>query len=342
MIIKDGIEFHAAELRKLPGFDGWLPARIPARISNLLNERARFIAEDTVTAELRFVTDAKNIRLTLSAVKPEFGLGLLEVRLFFGNFQQQSYWLKPGEVTTIMFSQPAGFSRFRDECLRKGPGIGFAPNVCRVVSQRGGLIYCGIETFGHAVRPPEAAEKPAKTCLFYGSSITNSTLDGFPSVAGQRLGMDIINLGLSGSCYVEPELADWMASREDWDLAVLELGINVVDWMETAQFRSRADHLLEVFTARHPEKPLVLITLFPSYHRSAFRKETEAETRDAEYCEVLRDLYEKYRGRGRLYLVEGDDLLDDSCALGADLLHPRNFGHALIGLKLAEKLRNLL
>ena len=91
MIIKDNLEFHAAELRKMPGFDGWLPARIPAAIGNRLNERGRFIAADTVTAEIRFVTDARNTRLTLSALKPEFGLDQLEVRIYYGNFHYQTH-----------------------------------------------------------------------------------------------------------------------------------------------------------------------------------------------------------------------------------------------------------
>ena len=345
MIIKDGLEFHAAELREMKGISGWLPARIPARISERLNARGRYVAMDSVTTEIRFVTDARFIRLTLSAVKPEFGLDLLEVRIFFGNFQYQVHWLKPGVVTTVMFTPPPVLAEIKDEYLRKGPGIGFAPNVCRVIPQRGGLIYCGIETFGCAVRPPEPAEKPARTCLFYGSSITNSTLDGFPSIVGQRLGMDIINLGMSGSCHVEPELSDWMAGLDGWDLAVFELGINALGAMDGAEFRARADHLLDVFTARHPEKPLVLITILPNCFRTAFLKAPKDEVReerDGVFCSVLRELYEKYRSKGRLYLLEGSELLDDLGGLGADFVHPKNFGHAVIGLNLAKKLKALI
>ena len=66
------------------------------------------------------------------------------------------------------------------------------------------------------------------------------------------------------------------------------------------------------------------------------------EERDAVFCSVLRELYEKYRSRGRLYLLEGSDLLEDLGALGADFVHPKNFGHAVIGLNLAEKLKALI
>ena len=344
MIVKDGLEFHAAELRKMPGIEGWLPARVPEKIANRINTRGKFIATDTAATEIRFVTEAPVLRLSLSALKPEFGPDQLEIRIFYGDFQFQSCWLEPGRVTTVQFNPP-GILRngIREEFLRRGPGIGFAPNVCRVLSQRGGLIYCGIETFGYALRPPERSEKPEKTCLFYGSSITNSTLDGYPSVACGRLGTDLINLGLSGSCHIEPVLADWMASLENWDLAVFELGINMLaESFSPEEFRFRTDHLLDAFTSRHPEKDLVLITVLPSYFRNAFRREPLEKDLDGAFCGILRELYIKYRQRGKLHLLEGDALLDDPRLLGADFLHPKNPGHAVMGLKLAEKLKTLL
>ena len=141
---------------------------------------------------------------------------------------------------------------------------------------------------------------------------------------------------------MEPELADWMASLDGWDLAVFELGINALGSLVSEEFRSRVDHLLEEFTARHPEKPLVLLTIFPSRYRPAFLKDPGDENRDTVFCDILRELYGKYRGRGRLHLVEGSEILDDSCALGADFLHPKNYGHALMGLNLAEKLKSML
>ena len=268
---------------------------------------------------------------------------LLEVRVFYGNFEiPTNFWMKPGVVTTLRLTpRNLGIRKIKSEYLRKGPGIGFAPEVIRLTSQRGGLIYCGINTFGATVRPPEAGEKPAKTCLFYGSSITNSTLDGFPTVAGKALGMDIINLGMSGSCHIEPELADWMAAREDWDLAVIELGINVT-WMEPEEFRRRADHLLEAFVSRHPKKPLVLLTLFPSCARFEFAIEPKGEDSDSRFCEILRELHAKYAAQGNVHLIEGKEILTDLNGLGADFLHPKNYGHAVMGLNLARCLAPLL
>ena len=342
MIIKDNLEFHAAELRTMPGISGQLLVRVPAEIGNRLNQRGKFIAMDSVTTEIRFVTDAPMVDVTLSAVKPEFGLDLLEVKIYYGNFETMGVWLKPGVVTTVrLLPQSFAINRIKSEFLRKGPGIGFAPNVIRLVPQRGGLIFCGINTFGSAVRPPEPSEKPAKTCLFYGSSITNSTADGFPSVTCKVLGTDLINLGMSGSCHIEPELADWMAARNDWDIAVFELGINILG-MEPDEFRRRVDYLLNAFLSRHPGKPLVLLTLFPSNARFEFVMQPTGEDSDAAFCSILRELHAKYAGKGNVHLIEGKDILTDLNGLGADFLHPKLYGHALMGMNLAKKLAPLL
>lgn len=341
MIIKDNLEFHAAELKQVPGINGVLLSRVPEAIGSTLNERARFVVMDSVATEIRFVTDAPNVRLSLSALKPEVGHDFLEIRVYFGNFESQMLLLKPGTVTAVMLNPPAALNGIKEEYLRKDARTGFAPNVWRIVPSRGGLIYCGIETFGHGVRPPKPEEKPAKTCLCYGSSITNSTFDGYPTVMGKCLGVDIINLGLSGACACEPNLADWMASRTDWDLATLELGINMLGYTPE-EFEKRVDYLLNAFVSRNPAKPLFLITIYPSNARFKFRRNTEGEDRDKAFCNILRKLYSKYAERGTLYLIEGEDILTDLTGLSADFLHPRTYGHALMGFRLAEKIRKTI
>ncbi len=342
MIIKDGIEFHAAELRPVPGIDGVLLTRVPAEIGNTLNERARHVVADSVATEMRFVTDAPNVRIYLSALKPEFGNDFLEVKVLYGNFESQILLVNPGEVRSAMLNPPAALTRVKDEFLRKDGKTGFAPNVWRLVPNRGGAIYCGIDTFGHEIRPPKPEEKPALTCLCYGSSITNSTFEGYPTVLGKRLGIDIINIGLSGACACETNLADWMASRDDWDLATLELGINMIGGYTPEEFQKRVDYLLDSFVTKNPKKPIFLITIYPSVSRAVFQKSPEGEDREAAFCKILRELYQKYAGQGNLHLIEGDEILDDLNGLSADFLHPRVYGHAVMGFNLAEKIRPYL
>ena len=122
---------------------------------------------------------------------------------------------------------------------------------------------------------------------------------------------------------------------------MLEVGINLMH-ITPEDFGKRADYMLRAFLKKHPEKPILLLTVFPSIMRTSLRLEPLKENRDKLFCGILRKLYAKYSGKGNLHLVEGDEILDDTACLSADILHPKTFGHAVMGLNLAEKLRPLL
>lgn len=56
--------------------------------------------------------------------------------------------------------------------------------------------------------------------LAYGSSITNGALavrpgDLYPARVARTLGVDHFNLGFGGGARLEPEMADWIAGRND-------------------------------------------------------------------------------------------------------------------------------
>ena len=85
-----------------------------------------------------------------------------------------------------------------------------------------------------------------------------------------------------------------------------------------------------------------MLTLFPSKARFEFVLKPEGEDKDAAFCEILRDLHAEYSGKGNVHLIEGKDILSDLNGLGADFLHPKIYGHALMGLNLAKKLAPLL
>src|SRR5690606_33281884 len=80
--------------------------------------------------------------------------------------------------------------------------------------------------------PPRREQLPRLRMLSYGSSITQGngaiTASGtYASRVSQLLGVDFINLGFGGGAHLEREMADYIASRTDWDLATLEMGINM-------------------------------------------------------------------------------------------------------------------
>lgn len=59
--------------------------------------------------------------------------------------------------------------------------------------------------------------------LFYGSSITNGASPtlyhlSYIQQAARHLKADSLNQGLSGACLYQPEVADYLAERVDWDM----------------------------------------------------------------------------------------------------------------------------
>lgn len=339
MIVNDNLEFHnVAALEAAPGFNAPILPRLPAELRHRLNPRARFVAMESVGAEIRFVCAAPNLRVHLSCLKPEFN-ERLDVKIYKGNFECQAAQLVPGVITTLFINPPPNMDKVKPQWLRTK---GFSPDVWRIAFGRGIGVFCGLDTFGAEYRPPRPDEKPAVTWLAYGSSITNSHLDGYPHVAARRLGVDVINLGLSGACQCEKEIVDWMTSRQDWDIATLELGINMIGGFTPEEFRARAEYLIRTFAESHPAKPVVLITLFPSLERAEIANSAGVnQERDEAFCRIIREIHRELN-RPNLHLIEGGDILDDVNGLGADLLHPNIFGHAVMGMNLAERLRRLI
>jgi lysophospholipase L1-like esterase len=336
-MIQDNLEFfNVGELENAQAFSGKILARIPQRVRNKLNRRARFVGGISTGAEIRFVCDAPDICLYLAALKPTDDFGKGEVRIMLGNFEYKRIPLDFERVSTICLTRP-NFDYMHQNVLRSK---GFAPNVWRVVCSSPSIVFCGIETFGHAYRPPLPEEKPGFHCLCYGSSITNSSLDGYPLVMGQRLGIDVSNLGLFGACEIEKEIADYLASLQNWDGITLELGINILG-LDPKEFERRVDYLVAALVKEHPAKPIVLMTLFPSNARASLQNEKGSDSQeDKRFCEILRQIHATYKAAGHnIHLIEGDEILDDYTCLSTDFLHPRTYGHAVIGLNLAKKLK---
>lgn len=70
--------------------------------------------------------------------------------------------------------------------------------------------------------------------LSYGSSITHGggvsvPTSGYAFRLARKLGMDLRNLGLAGAAWMDEAMADYICEQK-WDMATLELGINVVKW----------------------------------------------------------------------------------------------------------------
>jgi len=107
---------------------------------------------------------------------------------------------------------------------------------------------------------PPSKYRLDKPIVFYGTSITQSGCpcrgsNGFVPVVGRQLGVNVINLGFSGSGCSEPEMAEVIA---EIDAACYV--IDSVANMDPKTMAERYDNFIKIIRKSWPEKPIVLMT----------------------------------------------------------------------------------
>jgi len=304
--------------------------RVPADVGAELNEMASERVRHPTGSEVRFVPtdEAAEIEITLSAVEPT------HVREFWGEFQPWEPTEIGPEPQTLTFTVP---ERLRE--LPESDGTGrFDPRVGRILFER--RTAAAIHDVAGDCRPPTADELPDRRYLAYGTSITegaaaSATHTDYVTHVARDCGFDALNFGSSGSAYCEAAMADYIAGREDWDVATLALSVNMANTggFEPEVFRDRAETFVDTIAAAHPDKPIACVTLFPY-----FDDLTDSGDADhaAAYRESLRSIVAE-SPHDNLSIVEGPELLEIS-GLAADLLHPGDAGMEAIGRGLARHL----
>ncbi len=336
MNLKNVEFYNVGAFENIPGFGENGLVRVPADVRNKLNERARFIGMDSVGVEIRFVTDAPNIDLYISMQKPEFAVRG-SIRVFKGNFQYQVLEVEPGIVNFFRINSPINFPNANDKMLRSG---GYSPDVWRIVCDRAIAIIHGINTHGHEIRPPKKEELPTINWLAYGSSITNSNLDGYPHFAASRLKIQVQNKGFSGACHIEKELVDYMLDGCSFDFMTCELGVNMRGAYTPQEFEERARYLIKRLVEL--EKPALIITTYPNSQTQEYTCNANNVTEcESAYNDILVKLVKEANCQN-IQLMHGYDVLTDVNGLSGDLIHPTAYGHAIMGYNLAERLKSFL
>lgn len=326
------IEVHNAVPVFSESQGGWELPRYPRAVRDKINTRARIISGRTTGVEVRFVTDAPQFHVTLRNLG-----GAASVVVRKGAFWVNRYPVGAGETQRIHVAKPETFNNVAEEALNTG---GWSPDVWRIQFDGGEFVLQDIDPLGGSMRPPKPEEKPRLRWLAYGSSITNADEAGYPLVAAQLLPADVMNKGLSGSCHIEKEIADWFATLE-FDFATLELGINMRDAFEPEEFEKRARYLLKAIRAHHPQTPLMLITHFLNRDHHLAGEPGLAAQRQVAFDQVLRQIHSE-ADDPYLHLIEGTGLLTDFGLLSADMIHPTHEGQAMMAVNLVEQLRTIL
>ena len=186
--------------------------------------------------------------------------------------------------------------------------------------------------------------------LAHGDSITQGARAIAPgltyvSLVADTLGWDGLNLGLGGSAWGDAVVAEYVASRDDWDVLSIAIGTNTyAASIETAaSFRERYGTFLDIVRHRHPTKPVLCIT--PIWRGSDAVPGEANQLGDtlASYRQAISGLVIARSPSDRnLHLLDGLELIGDSEGLGVDLVHPDARGMMRMAQKIIPALRDLV
>ncbi|MDR1061947.1 MAG: hypothetical protein LBL83_12275 [Clostridiales bacterium] len=304
-MISRGLEFHnVAEIQDSSW--GCRLYRFPRAVCDSMGEgerrSGRYVSQTTAGCEIRFVLeDGGRALLSLSSIDEDGYVQICcgDFRYCQGNVY--SFPVRSGRATQIMLSKPPGLAQLDPRYLRGA----FSPGVWRVMSDINfTMTFGGIETYGYAVRPPRPDEVPPRTLLCYGTSLTYGACASahgvsYAQLLGRRLGCNILNKAMGGSCMNEKAVADYFAGgaaggvgdeaaggatggaaggvadeaaggaasgvaggEPRFDAVLLENGLNM-DGMSEAYEKNTA-YLLDRLAAACPEKPVYCVTSYPN------------------------------------------------------------------------------
>ncbi|WP_138752245.1 SGNH/GDSL hydrolase family protein [Paenibacillus sinopodophylli] len=311
-------------------------SRVPEVVRSALNENAQRTAFNGCGVEIRFNLHSEKARVVLRKL-PNSAISLHGVaEVYHGGFQG-SYDLCPQHIglsdsEIVMHASPQ-LSELRQ--LTQRFDIPYDPSLIRILLPYDcPTLFISLEG---DTSPPRPEQTPSRRMLAYGSSITHGGGSVAPSETyamntARLLKMDLINLGFAGSAHMEPEMADYIASRDDWEIATLEMGINVIGTWSPETFAERIDYFIETVAHAHPDRWIFCIDMFTNYN------DLVSPQKATVFRNIVRDKVAALR-MPRVIHLDGTHLLPGYLGLSADLVHPSPFGMLDISQRLASEIK---
>ena len=342
MIYKNFDIHNAAEIVECgDGSVTW--RRVPEAVESAMEAREPWrLVSGATGVELRFVMrgETATVRMSTYENNPE---SFATFHVFRGSVQggwsdHEIHRHVTGEVEDFVITRSGNTERLR--AISERCEYPFDPEVVRIIFDRG--RYRIYDVIGD-VAPPTPQHLPSRTLLAYGSSITHgsNSIDAshsWVSTLAHDLGMDARNLGMAGSCALEPCMADYIAAEGEagrWDIATLELGINKLAW-DDALIRERSENMIRTIAERNPDKHVFVIS--PFYHcGDDFKKDDKAKI----WRDILGQTVE-FLGYKNVTYINGLEVLDGPEYMSADEVHPNIYGVARIAEVLCERIKSVL
>ena len=314
-------------------------SRVPDAVRLKLNPAAQKTALNGSGVEIRFNLAGDSACLTLRRA-PDEGIPTVGIGAeWYGDFPApdgETPVLIHDNPTTITITKPGNLERLIE--IANENNLPFHPSLVRI---RLPYDYQNrLWSIEGDVTPPLPSQVPTRRFLAYGSSITHGGDAVRPSGSyimrtAQHLDGDVINLGFAGSAHLEPEMADYIAARGDWEFATLELGINVIGSWSVEQFAEKVDYFVTRIARTNPDKWVFCTDIFTC--SMDFVKDPKVE----EFRRVVRTQVERLN-LSKLRYISGQQLLTSAGGLTADLVHPSAAGAEQIALNLSAFIRKHL
>lgn len=332
-MIYDNILYHNVEEVEKTSL-GYRIHRYPKNISNKLNNAAKLIARYSCGCEMRFVTNAKRIRITL--IGKEGGENGGDIFAFKGDYFYSAYKIHEGKITTITLEEPERMNSVDNSFFENSV---FSPNVWRVYFSNTIIEVLDIDTFGDDIRPPAETEMPKYKILSYGSSISHGSntvanTSTYVNTFARLMHADALRKGLGGSCHAENIIADYFAEKVEWDCALLEIGINMIRVYDVAEFEKRFDYFADKICSTGKKVIFLTIPRYFGYYAEPELKDKVASFNNFITCKS------KEFAENQVKLISGEEIIKTTGYLSADCLHPSTEGHVDMGYNLYNAVKD--
>jgi lysophospholipase L1-like esterase len=335
-----------------PKTGGLQPVRIPPKWRDKIPERSAVRALATAGVAVRLRTDSRKIviRLTFLDV-PEFAKMTPEsawerARPPYFDVYRDGKYLASVPAKIVYYEQDVTVFDGSREPRRESEFRILFPHYYRNAEVIVGGI--GLEPDAHLLAP---APRNLPVVLFHGDSITQghgvtTPRETYVWQTCEMANCEPINLGFGGAAWTDVSVAQYIASRNDWDVLVLMVGTNsfggrnAAGQPETlAQYQEKYKAFLDTVRAKYPTKPILCITPILTHADIIHQKNRNGDL-PQDYRDAIRQVVQrKQKSDPNLYFLDGLSLIHDPLyLLVTDQVHPNMAG----SLKMAEGISEVL
>ena len=325
---------------------GLQPVRMPKAWRDKIPERSAARALSTAGVALRLRTDSSKIAIRLTFIDvPEAANGSPEsawerARPPYFDVYRDGRFLANVPAKIAYYEQDVLLFDDSTEAKKESEFSILFPHYYRNAE----VIVAGIGLDKDAqLLPPAPRNVPV--VLFHGDSITHghgvtSPRETYVWQTCEMANCEALNLGFGGSAWTDVSVADYIASRNDWDVLVLMLGTNSFGGNDStgkretlAQYRDKYAAFIDAVRAKYSTKAILCITPILT-HQDIIRQKNKNGDLPQDYRNAIQQVVEQRREKDRhLYFLDGLKLINDPLyLLVIDQVHPNEGG----SLKMAE------